>query len=256
MGFSDFSLFFAISAIVLSAFVHAAFGFGFPMLATPLLAIQSNVQNAILFSLFPTIVVNLITLLYRRDGGPSVFHFAPLAAYSVIGTLFGTQLLINFSPEPFRLFLALIILLYLFKEKLAMHKITWIKEHQTFSMLIFGLLAGLVSGTTNIMIPVLLIYLTEIEVERNLMIRVMNLCFFSAKITQVGQFTAAGLLDTTSLIISILLSLAATIAILVGFRFRVYISNNFYDVFLKFSLYIMAFVLIFQFLASHLSHTW
>jgi len=250
MDINQFAVIFSILAVALSAFIHAAFGFGFPMTATPLLALQFDVQTAILYSLLPTMVVNIITIWYGRNNKSSILPFIPLALYSILGTIIGTQLLISFSPEPFRLFLAIIILIYLFKDKLAMHKILWLKKRQKVSMLIFGLLAGLVSGTTNIMIPVLLIYLSEIEVERNLMIRVMNLCFFSAKITQVIQFSAIGLLAGESLNISFLLSVVAIISIFIGFHFRHLIHDQLFDRFLRLSLYIMAIMLVIQFLIN------
>jgi len=57
----DELLFLAVS--LLAAFVHGAFGFGFPLLSTPLLLLGFDLRTAILLTLVPTVSINLVSIL-------------------------------------------------------------------------------------------------------------------------------------------------------------------------------------------------
>jgi len=57
--------FFIVASIVLiiAAFVHGSIGFGFALIPTPIIAIFTDIQTAILLTLIPTLVVNLVSFL-------------------------------------------------------------------------------------------------------------------------------------------------------------------------------------------------
>jgi hypothetical protein len=52
----------AAPAILLAGLVHGTFGIGFPMIATPLLALFTDVFSAVLICVIPTMSVNLMTI--------------------------------------------------------------------------------------------------------------------------------------------------------------------------------------------------
>ena len=45
-----------------SSIVHGSIGFGFGMIATPLVALTTDLQTAITYILIPTMVVNIISI--------------------------------------------------------------------------------------------------------------------------------------------------------------------------------------------------
>ncbi len=45
-----------------AAFIHGSIGFGFPMVATPLLALVTDIQTAIILTLIPTLLVNFVSI--------------------------------------------------------------------------------------------------------------------------------------------------------------------------------------------------
>ena len=51
-----------LSIVLFAGLVHGTLGLGFPMIATPLLAILTDVLSATLNVLVPTLAVNLITI--------------------------------------------------------------------------------------------------------------------------------------------------------------------------------------------------
>ena len=62
MEFSFEALIFIAVVFLLAAFIHGSIGFGFPMVATPLLALFTDIQTGIVLTLIPTLLVNLISI--------------------------------------------------------------------------------------------------------------------------------------------------------------------------------------------------
>lgn len=58
---------FALFVMALAGFVHGALGLGFPLVATPLLALVTDVKTAIVFTLLPTLASTIISVV--RGGG-------------------------------------------------------------------------------------------------------------------------------------------------------------------------------------------
>jgi hypothetical protein len=122
----DFLIIFSI-IIFISSLVHGSIGFGFPMIATPLLAMVTDMKTAILYIAIPTLLINLISIYSEGNFLQAVKRFYPLAIIGMIGSAIGTQILIYSSSELFKLLLAFSILLYLFIQKFKI-QMKWIRE--------------------------------------------------------------------------------------------------------------------------------
>ena len=55
MDFSFEALIFIAVVFLLAAFIHGSIGFGFPMVTTPLLALSTDIQTAIVFDINPNV---------------------------------------------------------------------------------------------------------------------------------------------------------------------------------------------------------
>jgi hypothetical protein len=64
----------AAPAILLAGLVHGTFGIGFPMIATPLLALFTDVFSAVLICVIPTMSVNLATIWHGECHATGVDH--------------------------------------------------------------------------------------------------------------------------------------------------------------------------------------
>jgi len=82
-----------------AAAVHSTLGIGFPIIATPLLALVTDVRTAILLLLLPTVVLNVANILKGGRWTHSIAVFWPLAVYGMIGSLVGTRLLIYLNDD-------------------------------------------------------------------------------------------------------------------------------------------------------------
>lgn len=192
----ELTVWLAIAAVfLLAGLAHGILGLGFPMLATPLIAILFDVRSAILLTLLPTIGVNLVSILRGGRWSESIGRYWPLALMIPLGALMGTWLLISVDPDPFRLLLAGIILLHLFNDRLRAIRMDWIRTRTWLAYLLFGLAAGISAGTVNVMVPLLIIFALEVGMSKLAMVQVFNLCFLAGKVAQVGAFSFAGVLS-------------------------------------------------------------
>ena len=143
---SYFLVAWAVFAVLAAGLVHGTLGLGFPLVATPLLALAFDVRSAIIATLLPTVAVNIASVLRGGRWSESIGQFWPLAAWAVVGSLIGTQVLIVSDPAPFKLLLAVLVLLYLGAARFGSLSMPWTREHKTVSMLVFGMIAGLAAG--------------------------------------------------------------------------------------------------------------
>ena len=71
-------LIFVVPAIAFAGWVHGALGLGFPLVATPLIAIFVDVKAAILITLLPTATVNVASVLVAKDVKAVIMKQQPL----------------------------------------------------------------------------------------------------------------------------------------------------------------------------------
>jgi uncharacterized membrane protein YfcA len=235
---------------LLAGLAHGVLGLGFPMLATPLLAILIDVRSAILLTLLPTITVNLISILRGGRWSESIGRFWPLAVMIPLGTVAGTWLLVSVDPAPFRLLLAGIILLHLFNDRLRGIRMDWVRTRTWLAYLLFGLAAGFSAGTVNVMVPLLIIFAMEVGMSKLAMVQVFNLCFLAGKTAQVAAFSFAGFLTLPLLAATLPFAAVAALALLVGMRVRDKVDGDTYRRWLRRVLWLMVGVLTVQFFAG------
>jgi uncharacterized membrane protein YfcA len=235
---------------LLAGLVHGILGLGFPLLATPLLAILVDIRSAVLITLLPTITVNLISILRGGRWSDSIGRYWPLALMIPIGSVAGSWLLVSVDPAPFRLLLAAIIVLHLASERLRGVRLTWVRDHPWLAYLLFGLAAGFAAGTVNVMVPLLVIFALEVGMTSLVMVQVFNLCFLVGKTAQVGAFIQAGMLNGSLVMHTLPLAAVAAVGLVVGMAVRGRVDQKTYQQWLRRLLRIMVVVLTVQFLAG------
>jgi len=235
---------------LLAGFMHGLLGLGFPMLATPLLAITMDIRSAVLLTLVPTMTVNLISIFRGGRWSQSIGRYWPLAVMIPLGALLGTWLLVSVDPAPFRLLLAGVILLHLASDRIRGAHLAWIGTHPWAAYLLFGLAAGFLVGTVNVMVPLLIIFALEIGMAPLAMVQVFNLCFLTGKIAQIAMFAYAGLFTWSLVAVTLPMALAAAATLLLGMRIRERVDAETYRGWLRKVLVAIASILVVQFFAG------
>lgn len=228
--------------------VHGTLGVGFPMTATPLLALLTDVRSAIIITILPTMAVNIISIYKGGRWRESLGKYWPLAVFVGIGSIVGTKALITIDPAPFKLLLAAVILLYLNRGHL---KTRWLQGllvgHPRMALMIFGLVAGFLAGTVNVMVPILFILFLELDATPTAMVQVFNLCFLTAKVIQTSIFFYLGMMNAEVLLATSPLAVLGVLTLLVGMSLRLRVDAQTYRAWMKGFLWVMATGLVVQY---------
>jgi len=255
MLFSFDIIFISACIFFLAALVHGSIGFGFPMIATPLLALIMDIQSAIIITLIPTLLMNIITIASEAKFNLQAFieafkrHYQ-LATYALIGTVCGTLMLIYSNSELFKVLLAFAILIYLISDKVKLN-MPWLVRYPRSAKLIFGLGAGLLGGLTNVMAPILIIYSIELKKSKQDIIQASNICFLFGKVTQIFLFSVSAKFTFNELSISSLMFVVSAIAISIGIQIKERIKLEIYVKLLKLLLFSLAIIILFQFILNY-----
>ena len=229
-------LFIAVS--LLAAFVHGAFGFGFPVLSTPLLAFGFDLRTAILLTLVPTVSINLVSILTERHWREALRDYWPIPVFTIVGSFVGTQVLLEVDPEPFRMLLAVMMIGYLVSEQL--HRGDHLVQVPRWGMGLFGLLLGLFAGVVNIFSPLVVIYALYTQMPATLMVATFNLSFITSKSGQILGFVGHGAFDLEIVGLTLLALPLILSALWLGIRIRKRVDVETYRGMLRGALWVIS----------------
>lgn len=228
-----------------AAFVHGSIGFGFPMVATPLLALVTDLQTSIILTLLPTTLINLVSIASEGRILQAARKHLALALCAMFGSAIGTQILIVTNSELFKILLALAIIGYLLIDKFRV-PLAWVETKPGLAKLIFGISAGILGGLTNVMAPILIIYSLEAKLEKAEIVQSANFCFLLGKIIQLILFSLSGNLGLTELTLSSLMLLVVLLALYIGFKIKRRLHKELYRKALRAFLLLLALNLLLQ----------
>lgn len=232
--------------LFLAGMTQGALGFGFPAISTPLLVLMFDVKTAIILNLLPNFIVNLISVVRGGNWGASLGKYWPVAVYVLIGSFLGASFLIVAPQEPIRLMLALMIVAYLCQQRLAKLNWSWLARYPRLSACAFGMTGGFFSGSVNNSLPPLLIYFMLLGVETTVMTQILNLCFLGGKVAQAATLAAAGEIRVSAALANIPLTLVALAGMYAGMKLQTRISAQAYGKVLRYVLFAIALLLVWQ----------
>jgi uncharacterized membrane protein YfcA len=192
--------------------------FGFPIVATPLLALVVDVKTAIALSILPNIVMD--ALQAGRRGGDllaTARRVAVLLAFGFAGTLIGTRSLILMPPSVALAILGVVVLGFVaLNVSGAAFRVPpswepWLSPP-------VGLAAGFLGGVTNVPGTLLVIYFHALGMNKQTFVRTVALCFMTYKVIQLGTVAYFGLLTWPLLGASAALTVVGLGAFWLGLR--------------------------------------
>lgn len=214
---------FELLSFAIASVLHGITGMGFPMIGTTALAFVMPLSQAVAMVALPSIVMSFLVMSANRHR-PLVAeiwyyckHYQLLAISSIIGGVIGVKLLLVLPNYVLYLAMSLVTLYYVTQGFLSLKgKLKELSVPITpTSMAAFGLLAGVIGGSTNAMSPILLMFLMSYTKDKNEIAKASNLCYLLGKVVQVillkSQFLSFSQKDWLTLI--------ALTTISVGFLF-------------------------------------
>jgi uncharacterized membrane protein YfcA len=238
---------FVVLACLFSGWAHGAIGFGFPIVATPLIALVVDIKSAIALIAPITLVLVVISALRGGSVAGILRDFWPVLAGAALGAWLGTRLLIVAPPEPFILVLALAILLYLNLDRLGRGTSPAVARRRGTFGLAFGFAGGLFEALANVAGPILLIYFMLLGLAPAQIVQTLNLCFSVGKGAQTLTLATSAAMTQGFWLLIGALAVPSVAALFAGMRLRHRIDAATYRRWLHGALWVMVLLLLGQF---------
>src|SRR5215207_4187804 len=145
------------AVIVLAGFVQGALGLGFPIVATPLIAMATDIRTAVIVVLLPCAATVMLVMARAPLLREALARFWGMPLAAVVGAAIGTRLFVAYPEFPYALLLAGMIVVYLNLERLGRAEWPFVQRHRVAFGMVFGTAAGVSEGTANVAAPPLVI---------------------------------------------------------------------------------------------------
>lgn len=254
-GFEAFSLgvlLWIVAVIALAGLVQGALGLGFPIVATPLLALVTDMRSAVILVLLPCLAAVIANVIKGGALKEVLAEFWMMPVYMLIGAALGTRLFIVAPQFPYSLLLATMIFVYLNLDRVGRTEWPLMRRHKKWFGALFGVIAGASEGTANVAAPPLVIYYLGLGMTPVALVQALNICFLTGKTTQFVTLATTGGVGFAQWFATLPLALVATATVLYGVRVRSRINAAAYRSWLKGALFVIAFILLAQYAYAHL----
>ena len=233
--------------LALAGFVQGALGFGFPFVATPLIAMASDMRTAIITVLLPTLVTTLVTLATSGPLRPTLARFWMMPLYAMLGALAGTWLFVATPQAPYSLLLSLVIIGYLNLDRIARGDWPLVRRHQRVFAPLAGLAAGAFEGTANVAAPPLIIFYLALNLTPAMLVQALCICFVVGKMTQFAVLTTRGGVVAAQWLATLPFIVVSVATFFAGLRIRNRIDAQTFRIWVKRALLVIALMLLVQY---------
>lgn len=151
-------------------------------------------------------------------------HYWLLALMSLLGSLLGVKLLLWVDSSYILVLLAAVIAFYVISNALGKRIIL---PATTPVLIVTGLIAGIIGGSTNAMSTILLMYLLGSSDDKNTIAKVGNMCYLLGKVAQIIVLRESLIaLPKADWLLIALLTTVSLVSLLIGIRLRHYLSQD------------------------------
>jgi uncharacterized membrane protein YfcA len=208
----DPTLVFVGLSLLLAGFVKGATGLGFPLIATPTVAILLDIRTAITILIIPNMVMDVAQVFRGSFSRAIIRRFSGMFVLTVIGVFLGTKTLVSLPLWILNLTLGIILLLFVLWTVLRFEVQVSPSAEKVASPLV-GFIAGFLTGMTNVSGPPLAIYFYGLKLQKTEFIKSIAATFVISKLSQLIAVSTWNLFNWATLS----LSLQVTVFVLLGF---------------------------------------
>jgi uncharacterized membrane protein YfcA len=201
----------------LAGFVKGATGLGFPLIATPTVALLLDIRTAITILIIPNIVMDVAQVF--RGGFPYgvLRRFGWFFLLMVAGVFLGTKVLVTLPLWVLNLCLGVMVLVFVISKWLRFDFTISPKFEKLISLPI-GFVAGFLNGVTNVAGPPLAIYLYSLRLKKAEFIKSIATMFIVTKVSQLAAVSTWNLFNWSTLSLSLQITLFVLLGFYVGLK--------------------------------------
>ncbi|HKA34157.1 MAG TPA: sulfite exporter TauE/SafE family protein [Candidatus Binatia bacterium] len=200
------------AALLLAAFVKGTSGMGFPLIATPMVALLLDIRTAVVILIIPNLLMDAAQI-FRGSLSIAIFRrFRWLLLWTILGVFLGTKVLVMLPAWILNLTLGATVLAFVAWSLLRVEFRISPRLEKILSPLV-GIVGGFLNGMTNAAGPVPAIYLYSLKLPKVEFIKSIATIFIVTKLSQLAAVSTWNLFDRARLE----LSLGVTLFVLAGF---------------------------------------
>lgn len=204
-------------SLLLAAYVKGTTGMGFPLIATPTVALLLDIRTAITILIIPNIVMD-ITQIFRGTFAPSLFRrFSWLLVLTVVGVFLGTKVLVTLPTPVLNLTLGVMVLVFVISTFFRFEFDISPQREKLLSPAA-GFAAGFLNGMTNAAGPALAIYLYSLKLAKTEFVKSIATIFMVTKVSQLIAVSTWNLFNFWTLRLSLLVTLLCLIGFYAGLK--------------------------------------
>ena len=233
--------------ILVAGLLQGALGFGFPFVATPLIALAADMRTAIIAVLLPTLATICVALFASGPLKATLARFWAMPLYAMLGSAIGTWIFVSAPDAPYTLVLALLTLFYLSLDYWGRADWPVVRRRERAFAPLSGFTSGIFEGTANVAAPPLIIYYLALGLTPVMLIQALNICFLVGKSTQLTVLATRGGVGLEEWLATLPLAAIGVAGSVIGVRVRSRIDAGTFRVWVKRALLVIALGLIAQY---------
>lgn len=204
-------------ALLFAAFIKGATGLGFPLIATPTVALLLDIRVAITILILPNLLMDVTQVF--RDGFPySVLQrFKSMIGLTIIGVFLGTMVLVMLPLWALNLCLGIMVLVFV-ASNLMKFDFTITPAAEKILSPVFGFLSGFLNGMTNAAGPTLAIYFYSLKLEKRIFVKSIATIFVITKASQLVAVSTWNLFNLNTITLSIQVVLFTLLGFYAGLK--------------------------------------
>lgn len=220
-GLSPEILTLAVFITLLAGTVKGALGFAMPMIMISGLGSILPGHAALAALILPTLVTNIAQAFRQgpRAALESAVKFRLILGTTVVFILISAQFVTVIPNWLMFVLLGIPITAFALVQLLGLPMVIPI-HHRDRAAILLGMIAGLYGGISGVWGPPLLVFLLSIGTEKREQVRVQGVVFLLGSIMLMFAHLRSGVLNATTLPLSLLLVIPAVAGLWIGFRLQ------------------------------------
>jgi uncharacterized membrane protein YfcA len=204
-------------ALLFAAFVKGATGLGFPLIATPTVALLLDIRTAVTILILPNLLMDVTQVF--RDGFPYAVlrRFKSMVGLTIVGVFLGTAVLVRTPLWILNLCLGIMVLIFVGSNMLKFD-FTISPAAEKILSPIFGFISGFLNGMTNAAGPTLAIYFYSLKLEKRDFVKAVATIFVITKATQLIAVSTWNLFNWNTITLSIQVVLFTLLGFFAGLK--------------------------------------
>lgn len=219
MELDSFRLILVLLVIGVAAVVKGAIGFGFPLVATPLIASILDARTSVLVLSLASLFGNIGMAVRGGGSWPTSRRLAPMLVGLVAGTVGGALLLASLDAATLGLVVGLAAMAFA-TVATAKPNLAVPANLERFLAFPMGLAGGLLGGSTSIFAPPIVSYVHALHLTKREFVFFVSLLYTFGGVTQVASYFRLGLYEPPVVLLALATCLPNAVGLWIGTRLQ------------------------------------